>query len=202
MPPVRRQSTARLPSLAPHGVGRGCNTNRHAEDSWRSHVHRTRFRRLRSSSRSRLPMCGVKGQDPLPFSGGSKGGILFGKRIPPLFGSSAKSCTDHAAQRAATSRPLKGESKGIPSSEREYPLCLAAALSAALSMQRQRRCTLPPPCKGGIKRETLFGKRIPPLSGSGAKRRMIYAAQRAAPSRPLVREESKGKPSSKREFPL
>ena len=26
------------------------------------------------------------------------------------------------------------------------------------------RCTLPPPCKGGIKRETLFEKRIPPLN--------------------------------------
>ena len=30
---------------------------------------------------------GVKGQSPSPFSGGSKGGILFGKRIPPLFAS-------------------------------------------------------------------------------------------------------------------
>ena len=41
MPPPPPQSAARLPSLAPHEVGRGCNMNRHAEDSWRSHVHRT-----------------------------------------------------------------------------------------------------------------------------------------------------------------
>ena len=36
---------------------------------------------------------GVKGQGPLPFSGGSKGGILFGKRIPPLFAPAA--CRRH-----------------------------------------------------------------------------------------------------------
>ena len=35
------QSAAKLPSLAPHGVGRGCNKKRLAESSWRSHVHRT-----------------------------------------------------------------------------------------------------------------------------------------------------------------
>ena len=32
---------------------------------------------------------GGRGEHPSPFSGGSKGGILFGKRIPPLTGSSA-----------------------------------------------------------------------------------------------------------------
>ena len=32
--------------------------------------------------------------------------------------------------------PTKGDQKGIPSSERESPLCPAVALSAALSMQR------------------------------------------------------------------
>jgi hypothetical protein len=46
-----------------------------------------------SHSSCKLPMCGVKGQGPLPFSGGSKGGILFGKRIPPLFAPAA--CRRH-----------------------------------------------------------------------------------------------------------
>ena len=46
-----------------------------------------------SHSSCKLPICGVKGQGPLPFSGGSKGGILFGKRIPPLFAPAA--CRRH-----------------------------------------------------------------------------------------------------------
>ena len=57
-----------------------------------------------------------------------------------------------------------GVSKGVFSSEREYPLCLAAAQSAALTMQRRWRCNPPPPRKGELKRDTLFRKRIPPLS--------------------------------------
>ena len=47
------------------------------------------LRRPGSPSSSKLPMCGVEGEGPSPFSGGSKGGILFGKRIPPLSRSSA-----------------------------------------------------------------------------------------------------------------
>ena len=39
-------------------------------DPWRSHVHRTRFRRPRSSSSADLPMCGVEGQDPSSFLSG------------------------------------------------------------------------------------------------------------------------------------
>ena len=77
LPPSKRHSRLTI-------VRRGCKTLTIRRDSWRSHVHRTRFRRLCSSSSYKLPMCGVKGEGPLPFSGGSKGGILFGKRIPPL----------------------------------------------------------------------------------------------------------------------
>ena len=94
MPPMRRQSAAKLPSLAPHGVGRGCNMNRHAEDSWRSHVHRTSTAQRVQPFKPKSCNVGGRGERPSPFSGGSKGGILFGKRIPPLSGSSAKSCTN------------------------------------------------------------------------------------------------------------
>ena len=44
-----------------------------------------------------------------------------------------------------------GVPKGVFSSEREYPLCLAAAQSAALTMQRRWRCNPPPPRKGESK---------------------------------------------------
>ena len=57
-------------------------TNR--RDSWRSHVHSTRLRSACSPSSLKPAMSGVEGGHPSPFSGGSKGGILFGKRMPPL----------------------------------------------------------------------------------------------------------------------
>ena len=54
-------------------------------DSWRSHVHRTRFRRPRSSSSADLPMCGVEGQDPSSFLSGVQGGYsLSRKRVSPF----------------------------------------------------------------------------------------------------------------------
>ena len=106
---ARRQSAARLPSLAPHGVGRGCNMNRHAEDSWRSHVHRTYTAQRVQSFKLQTANVGGRGGD--------------------------------------SPRLSLGVPKGVFSSEREYPLCLAVALSAALSMQRRWRCNPPSPAR-------------------------------------------------------
>ena len=112
MPPMRRQSAAKLPSLAPHGIGRGCNMNRHAEDSWRSHVHRTSTAQRVQPFKPKARNVGGRGERPSPFSGGSKGGILFGKRIPPLSGSSAKSCTNScSATRCNLPPSRRGEIK-------------------------------------------------------------------------------------------
>ena len=94
MPLFRTQSAAKQTSLAPHDS----KARLRVVANRRSHVHRTRFRRLRSSSSYKLPMCGVKGEAPLPFSGGSKGGVLFGKRTPPLTGSSAYALHSPSAQ--------------------------------------------------------------------------------------------------------
>ena len=52
-----------------------------------------------------------------------------------------------------------GDAKGVFSSEREYPLCLAAAQSAALTMQRQRRCNPHPPRKGESKGIPFSGRK-------------------------------------------
>ena len=88
---ARRQSAAVLPSLAPHEVRRGCEQSRFAEDSWRSHVHRTRLRSACSSSSPKLPMCGVEGEGPSSFlSGVVKGDTLFREREYPPF---THSCT-------------------------------------------------------------------------------------------------------------
>ena len=65
-------------------VRRGCETQRLAEDSWRSHVHRTRLRSACSSSRSRLPMSGVEGDSPRVLLGDLKGAILSRERMARL----------------------------------------------------------------------------------------------------------------------
>ena len=48
-----------------------------------------------------------------------------------------------------------GDQKGVFSSEREYPLCLAVALSAARSMQRNALRSLP---FWGTKKEPSIGR--------------------------------------------
>ena len=69
-------------------------------NSWRSHVHRAYTAQRVQSFKLQTRNVGGRGGRPSPFSGGSKGGILFGKRIPPLPGSSAKCCTNHAVPTA------------------------------------------------------------------------------------------------------
>ena len=78
---VRRRTTV---TRAPRSRARlRLVTNR--RDSWRSHVHRTRFRRPRSSSSADLPMCGVEGQAPSSFLSGVQGGYsLSRKRVSPF----------------------------------------------------------------------------------------------------------------------
>ena len=55
-----------------------------SRDSWRSHVHRTYTAQRVQFFELQTCNVGGRGERPSPFSGGSKGGILFGKRIPPL----------------------------------------------------------------------------------------------------------------------
>ena len=81
----RRQSAAVLPSYAPHDSKARLQHESTRRDPWRSHVHRTRFRRPRSSSSADLPMCGVEGQDPSSFLSGVQGGYsLSRKRVSPF----------------------------------------------------------------------------------------------------------------------
>ena len=89
----RRQSAAGLPSYAPHESKARLQHESTRRDPWRSHVHRTRFDKRRSSSSYRLPMQRGRGARPLAFSWRSKGDILSRERISPLPDSSAKRCT-------------------------------------------------------------------------------------------------------------
>ena len=123
LPPSKRHS--RLTT-----VRRGCCQVATRRDSWRSHVHRTRFRRLSSSSRLRLPMSGVEGYSP---------------------------------------RLSLGDSKGVFSSEREYPLwCRGAHAALPPALMREKvqpfrailpsaRCAESTCAPAGAKKEHPYG---------------------------------------------
>ena len=81
----RKQSAAEQTSLAPHDSKARLLLVTSSRGSWRSHVHRTRLRSACNSSSCKLPMSGVEGPSPRPFSWGCKGDILFlRKRISPF----------------------------------------------------------------------------------------------------------------------
>ena len=77
LPPSKRHSRLTI-------VRRSCKRSRLAEDSWRSHVHRTHTAQRVQLFKLQTANVGGRGGLPSHFSWGSKGGILFGKRIPPL----------------------------------------------------------------------------------------------------------------------
>ncbi len=72
---ARMQPVAVLPSHAPHGSKARLIVVPNRRDSWRSHVHRTRFGKHCSSSSYRPAMSGIEGEGPSSLSlGGCKGG--------------------------------------------------------------------------------------------------------------------------------
>ena len=92
MPLFRKQSAAEVTSLAPHDSKARLQDVTKRRDSWRSHVHRTYIAQRVQLFELQSGNVGGRGVLPSPFSGGSKGGILFGKRIPLLVGSSVTRC--------------------------------------------------------------------------------------------------------------
>ena len=76
LPPDKRHSRLTI-------VRRGCDLSRIAEIHGEAMYTALTLRSACSHSSLNLAMSGVEGP-PSPFSGGFKGGILFGKRIPPL----------------------------------------------------------------------------------------------------------------------
>ena len=98
-----------------------------SRDSWRSHVHRT-------YTAQRVQPFKPKGGNVSLSLGVPKGVFSFAKENTPFVSCSATG--------AAFPAPRKGESKGIPSSEREYPLCL---------VQRQQALPSPPLVRGNQK---------------------------------------------------
>ena len=81
---VRTQSAAVLSSLAPHDSKARLRAVTSSRDSWRSHVHRAHTAQRVQLFKHQTGNVGGRGGRPSSFSGGFKGGILFGKRMPPL----------------------------------------------------------------------------------------------------------------------
>ena len=80
----RTQSAAEVTSLAPHDSKARLRAVTNRRDSWRSHVHRTYIAQRVQFFKLQSRNVGGRGGVPSHFTWGSKGGILFGKRIPPL----------------------------------------------------------------------------------------------------------------------
>ena len=77
LPPSKRHSRLTI-------VRRGCNRERLAEDSWRSHVHRTYIAQRVQFFKLQTRNVRDQGAEPLAFSWGSKGAILSRERMAPL----------------------------------------------------------------------------------------------------------------------
>ena len=107
MPLFRTQSAAKQTSLAPHDSKARLRVVTTRRDSWRSHVHRTRLRSACSSSRSRLPMCGVEGQSPSRSLGGQRGPFSHAREWPPYC------ALPHAAGEPKT-QPLRAAPPSAP----------------------------------------------------------------------------------------
>ena len=106
LPPSKRHSRLTI-------VRCGCNRERLAEDSWRSHVHRTYIAQRVQLFKLQTRNVGGRGGLPSPFSWGSKGDILFGKRISPLTAHShANGRHPRSASRCTPARP--GARKKLP----------------------------------------------------------------------------------------
>ena len=100
MPPMRRQSAARLPSLARYGV-RAVESGNEAQGL----VAKPRTPHLHCAARAALQDrdCQCRGSrgPPLAFSWGSKGAILSRERMAPLTRAAPTALLFLAAQRAA-----------------------------------------------------------------------------------------------------
>ena len=152
MPLFRKQSAAEQTSLAPHDSKARLRVVTNRRDSWRSHVHRTRFRRLSSSSSPRPAMSGVEGGRPSSFSGGFKGGILFEKRIPPLVPRRAR----RSPSRASAGKRMQ-RCRAAIESPAPYGRKKGAALSGCINSPRPLGAKKAALARGNKKRSLFRG---------------------------------------------
>ena len=84
MPLFRKQSAAKVTSLAPHGSKARLQAVTNRRDSWRSHVHRTRLRSACSPSSCKPAMAGSRGRAPCVLLGVPRGPFSHVREWPPF----------------------------------------------------------------------------------------------------------------------
>ena len=110
MPLFRKQSAAVLPSLAPHGVRRGCNRCRIAGIHGEAMYTALTLRSACSSSSCKPAMSGVEGPSPRLSLGVPKGIFSFAKENIP-FDSAARTPHFPSALCAESNRSPEGAQK-------------------------------------------------------------------------------------------
>ena len=201
MPPMRRQSAARLPSLARYGV-RAVDTGNDPQGL----VAKPRTPHLSPQAAQLFEpkTANVRGRggSPLVFlSGDLKGDTLFEKRVSPLV-CQWRSAPHYLMQRQRRCNPHlpRGGSKGIPSSRREYPLFLAAAQRAARTHAAPLALQPPSPARGRQSPSPCGGKTLNPEARSCRGRR-AHGSAGAARSVPPARRCWTRRGSSRCPFP-
>ena len=84
MPLFRKQSAAEVTSLAPHDSKARLLSGRDSQGFMAKPCTPHQIAQRVQPFKLQTANAGGRGALPSPFSGGFKGGILFGKRIPPL----------------------------------------------------------------------------------------------------------------------
>ena len=144
---------------------------------------------------------GGRGERPSSFSGGYKGGILFEKRIPPLPGSSAKSCTIYAAPLALQPPTPAREIKRENLFEKRIPPLPGSGAQRRTIHAAPAALQPPSPREGDQRGKPLREENTPFAWQWRSAPHYPCSASGAATTYP-PRGRSKGKTSSRREYPL
>ena len=133
-------------------VRRGCCQVATRRDSWRSHVHRTYIAQRVQPFKLQTANAGGRGALPSPFSGGFKGGILFGKRIPPLVPRRAR----RSPSRASAGKRMQ-RCRAAIESPAPYGRKKGAALSGCINSPRPLGAKTAALARGNKKRSLFRG---------------------------------------------
>ena len=163
MPLFRKQSAAVLPSLAPHGVRRGCNRCRIAGIHGEAMYTALTLRSACSSSSCKPAMSGVEGPSPRLSLGDSKG-VFSSEREYPLW-----CCGAHAAFSLRALRGKQPLPRGSAKKKQPFRAAPSRSLAGASAVQCAALRFNPPPAR----------RRSPRRSSAGR----AYHSPRSSPSR-------------------
>ena len=152
MPLFRTQSAAKQTSLAPHDskarLQNGHDSQGFMAKPCTPHLIAQRVQLFKLQTRN----VGGRGGLPSPFSGGFKGGILFGKRIPPLVPRRAR----RSPSRASAGKRMQ-RCRAAIESPAPYGRKKGAALSGCINSPRPLGAKKAALARGNKKRSLFRG---------------------------------------------